>query len=367
MLIEKLKNKALIQGLLEEIKNKSRSLPSPIKIMEVCGTHTMALHRSALRKILEDIGIKMLSGPGCPVCVTPSEIHEAAIGLITENNHFVLATFGDITRVPTPKGSLQTTVPAPHSSVKILYSPEESLSIAKKHPNKEVIFLGVGFETTIPTVALTVKEASRSGLKNFSILSAFRLVPPALKAIVEAPGRDIHGFLYPGHVSAIIGEKPYAFVAEKFNLPGAIAGFEPADILLALISILDQMKAGKADVINKYTRVVKPSGNPTALAIMRETLAVTDSLWRGIGIIPESGLQLKPKYVLFDSEHKFGLNIKVTHKDLAGCRCGDILQGKIDPLDCPSFGSECKPDTPLGPCMVSHEGACLAYFKYNLT
>lgn len=365
MSIDELRNRQVLKGLLIEIKSKSKSLNTPIKIMEVCGTHTMAIHRHGLKKLLEDSGIEMVSGPGCPVCITPNEIHEAAIKLVTENNNFVLTTFGDMTRVPTQKGAIQTIVPAAGSQIKIVYSPEESLEIAKENPEKEIIFFGVGFETTIPSIAVTVKIAAEEKISNFSVLSALWLVPPPLNALVSAKDTNLHGFLYPGHVSAIIGEKPYHFIAEKFNIPGAIAGFEPGDILLALSSILDQKKTGKAEVANEYSRVVRTNGNPAALMVMDDMLKVKDSHWRGLGLIPKSGLQFKSKYSRFDAEKKFSLNIEGGSRDLPGCRCGEVLQGKISPPQCELFGKKCNPDSPYGPCMVSFEGACLAYYKYR--
>lgn len=363
--MKELRDKRVISGLLAEIKNKAPGLTGPIKIMEVCGTHTMTIHRYGLKKMLEEAGVEMLSGPGCPVCITPNEIHEAAIELVTKQENFILTTFGDMTRVPTRFGSLQTVVPAPGSMVKIVYSPEESLETARKFPKKDVAFFGVGFETTIPAIALTARQAYKEHLANYSILTALWLIPPPLKAILETKDTSIKGFLYPGHVSAIIGEKPYKFIAEDYGIPGSITGFEPSDILLAISSILDQTKEGKAEVSNEYSRVVRPSGNPQALAVMYEILEIKDSYWRGLGLIPQSGLKLKKKYSAYDAEVKYSLNIIGGSEDLPGCRCGEVLRGKISPPQCPLFAKKCNPDSPYGPCMVSFEGACLAYFKYR--
>lgn len=363
--MKELKDKRIIKGLLASIAQSTRYLPSPIKIMEVCGTHTMTVHRYGLKKMLDDVGIEMISGPGCPVCITPNEIHEAAIQLVTEKENIILCTFGDMTRVPTHLGSLQTVVPAEGSQVKIVYSPEESLNAARLNPGKAVVFFGVGFETTIPSIAIAAKKAYEEGLLNYSILSALWLIPPPLKAIVEAKEIAIQGFLYPGHVSAIIGEKPYQFIAQKHGIPGAITGFEPGDILLALSSILNQIARAKPIVSNEYSRVVKPSGNPRAQAIMDEITEVKDSCWRGLGLIPKSGLKLKKKYTAFDAEVKYRLNIIGGRGDFPGCRCGDVLGGKILPSQCSLFSRKCNPEFPCGPCMVSFEGACLAYYKYN--
>jgi hydrogenase expression/formation protein HypD len=362
--VKEFRDKKIIQGLLEEIEKKAAPLKRPIKIMEVCGTHTMTVHRYGLKKLLADTGVEMLSGPGCPVCITPNEIHEAAIDLVTTNPNFILTTFGDMTRVPTKKGSIQRIVPAQGSRIQIVYSPEESLDIARKHPEKDIVFFGVGFETTIPAIAVSVKEAFAERLTNYSVLTALWIIPPPLKAIVQAEDIDIQGFLYPGHVSVIIGEEPYRFVAEEFGIPGSITGFEPSDILLSILSILDQIRDQKAAVTNEYTRVVQPSGNLQAKAIMDDMLETKDAYWRGLGLIPRSGLKLKKKYAAFDAEVKYSLKIKAGSDDLPGCRCGEVLQGKISPPQCPLFAKTCNPDSPYGPCMVSFEGACLAYYKY---
>ncbi len=361
------RDKKVIQALLADVANKTRELPVPVRIMEVCGTHTMTVHKYGLKNLLRNAGIEMISGPGCPVCITPNEYHEAAIDLVTTNENFLLTTFGDMTRVPTKKGALQTTVPATGSMVKIVYSPTESLELAGRHPEKDVIFFGVGFETTIPSIALTVKKAAEEKITNFAVLSALWLIPPPLKAIVEAEDTAIDGFLYPGHVSAIIGVKPYEFIAEEYGIPGAIAGFEPVDILLAILSILEQAKLGKATVANEYGRVVRTDGNPAAQAVIDEMLEVKDIHWRGLGLIPGSGLKLKEKYAAFDAEIKYRLDIKAGSGDLPGCRCGDVLKAKISPPECPLFAKKCSPDSPYGPCMVSYEGACLVYYKYDRT
>jgi hydrogenase expression/formation protein HypD len=325
----------------------------------------MTIHKFGLRKLLEDAGVEMLSGPGCPVCITPNEIHHAAIELVAEKENHILTTFGDMTRVPTQQGSLQTIVPASGSVVKVVYSPTESLDIAKHNPQKEVIFFGVGFETTIPAIILTAKAAEQEKISNYSILSALWIIPPPLRAILEAKDTEIQGFLYPGHVSAIIGEEPYRFVADEFGIPGCITGFEPSDILLAISSILDQINEGKARIANEYSRVVRPAGNTKAQVLMDDICEPKDAYWRGLGLIPKSGLKLKKKYSEVDAETKFGMNIVYGSDDLPGCRCGDVLKGKISPPECGLFGKKCNPDSPYGPCMVSFEGACLAYYKYD--
>ncbi len=363
--MKELRDKNVIQTLLDRIRSQSHSFSRPLKIMEVCGTHTMVIHRYGLKKMLQQAGIQMLSGPGCPVCITPNEMHEAALDLVTENENFILTTFGDMTRVPTRKGSIQTAVPKRGSQVKIVYSPFESLTTAQDNPNKEVVFFGVGFETTIPAIAVTVKYAAQKNITNFSLLPALWLIPPPLKKIVESKDNQIQGFLYPGHVSAIIGEKPYHFIPKKYSIPGAITGFEAGDILISISSIQNQILNSDPKVDNTYARVVKPNGNPSAVKAIKDMFQKKDAHWRGLGLIPRSGLKLKQMYENFDAEIKYQINIEARGQDLPGCRCGDVLQGNISPPDCPLFSNQCIPNSPKGPCMVSYEGACLAYFKYR--
>jgi hydrogenase expression/formation protein HypD len=363
--MRQLRDASITRALLAEIGGKTAGLDRPVRVMEVCGTHTMTIHRYGLKTLLEEAGVKMVSGPGCPVCITPNEVHEACLDLVTNREGLILASFGDMTRVPTRKGSLQTAVPAASSRVKIVYSPEEALDLAKSNPAKEVVFFGVGFETTIPAIALTIKKAAKDGLPNFSALTAFWLIPPALRAILRAGETSVSGFLYPGHVSAIIGLEPYRFIAEEFRVPGAVAGFEPNDILLGVSAILDQIAQGRPGVDLEYARAVDARGNRVALAVMAEMLEPRDAFWRGLGRIPRSGLGLKSEYGSYDARAKYGLDIKGGSGDLPGCRCGEVLRGLISPPQCPLFGKTCAPDSPFGPCMVSFEGACFIYHKYD--
>ncbi len=363
--MKELRDPAALKALLGEIGGRVERLGRRPRLMEVCGTHTMALFRSGLTPLLAEAGVEMVSGPGCPVCITPNAIHEAAIAIVTAFEGVTLAAFGDMTRVPTRQGSLQTAIPARGSRLRIVYSPEEALDEARREPARPVVFYGAGFETTIPAIAYTVRQAAAEGLRNYSVLPALWLVPPALRAVLEAKEVGVDGFIYPGHVSAVIGAEPYEFVAREFGVPGAIAGFEPGDILLAVRSVLDQALEGRPRVALEYARAIGRDGNPVARALMAEVCEPADACWRGLGTIPRSGLKLKDGFAAFDAAPRFGLKIEAAGEDLAGCRCGDVLRGVIRPKGCPRFGKTCRPESPLGPCMVSYEGACLIHFKYG--
>ena len=352
-------------GLLQEIAGLAGGMTDPVRLMEVCGTHTMAIHRHGLKDLLLDAGVDMISGPGCPVCITPDGFHEAAIRLVTEREGFILATFGDMTRIPTRLGSLQTTVPARGSSVKTVYSPAEALDLSRRHPDKDVVFFGAGFETTIPAITLTALQALKENRNRFSVLTAFWTIPAPLRAILTAGEIKISGFLYPGHVSAIIGLEPYAFVAREFGLPGAITGFEPADILLGIRAVLEQIRDGRPGVVNAYPRVVRTDGNPAARALLEEELEPVDALWRGLGRIPGSGLRFRSRNARADAAAIYGLHPADDASDAPGCRCGEVLRGVLDPPRCALFGRTCTPDNPRGPCMVSLEGSCLVHYKYR--
>jgi len=354
-----------LKALLKAVAKETGALRRTIRIMEVCGTHTMTLHRSGLKPLLKEIGVSLISGPGCPVCITPDSYHEAIIDLITKEKNFLAATFGDMTRVPTRKGALQTIVPTFGSAIKIIYSPEETLALARKNPDKQVIFFGAGFETTIPSIAVVLQKAYSENLKNFSVLAALWLIPPAIRTILQSGEVAIDGFLYPGHVSAIIGEEAYRFVAEEYRIPGAIAGFEPADILLGILSVARQIRENNPTVSNEYQRVVRPEGNPQAMRLMAEMLEPFDAYWRGLGLIPKSGLRIKPEWAEYDAIKRFNLKLKAEKTLRTGCRCGEVLKGLIGPTDCPLFGTSCDPEHPRGPCMVSYEGACLIEYKYS--
>ncbi len=328
--------------------------------MEVCGTHTMSIFKNGIREILPQ-NLRVISGPGCPVCVTPNSVIDRAVA-IAGLEGFCVCSFGDMMRVPGSYSSLQKEK-GKGADVRIVYSAKDSVEVAKENPDKRVVFLGIGFETTTPTIASSIKDASNENLKNYFVLSAHKLIPPAIRAILESGESPINGFLLPGHVSVIIGEKPYQFVAEEYKVPCVIAGFEPVDILYALLKLTEQVKNDTPFVENCYRRSVKDVGNRMALNIVDEVFSVCDSEWRGLGMIADSGLKIKEKYRDFDAECRIDVDVKEP-KENPGCICGDVLRGSSSPLDCKLFGNVCTPEEPVGPCMVSSEGTCAAYYKY---
>jgi hydrogenase expression/formation protein HypD len=329
-------------------------------IMEVCGTHTMAIARYGIRELLPP-GVELVSGPGCPVCVTDAGYLDAAIRLAEDGA--IVATFGDLLHVPGSRESLAH-CRARGGDVRALYSPSGALELAAANPGRQVVFLGIGFETTIAPVVSVVATARRQAVANFSVLTAFKLVPPALRALRADPEMRIDAFLCPAHVSAIIGADAYREFAGSGGVPCVVAGFEPLDILMGLEGILAQVAAGEARVENQYSRVVKPGGNPRALALFRECLEPEDAAWRGVGVIPGSGMALRREWAEFDAAKRFSLSV-VGGTAPAGCLCGEIIKGKRQPSACPMFGRACTPDRPIGPCMVSAEGTCAAWFKYR--
>jgi len=352
----------LIGRVLEAIKEEAGKLDGTVTFMEVCGTHTMAIARFGIRSMLPE-NIRLISGPGCPVCVTPNPYIDRAIA-ISRLSDVIVATFGDMMRVPGSSSSLERER-ANGADVRVVYSTIDALQIARDNPFKKVVFLGVGFETTAPTVASAAKLAREEGLTNFYILSAHKTIPPAMEALGEAEDVNLDGFICPGHVSTIIGSRPYEPIARKHKLPCVIAGFEPLDILLAVWMLLRQVNEGRAEVEIEYSRVVKPEGNPKAVKVMMEVFEPCDSTWRGIGTIPGSGLKLREEFYEMDAEEAFDVEVEPT-REHPGCICGQILRGVKEPTDCPLFGKVCTPRTPVGACMVSSEGTCAAYYKYGV-
>ena len=358
---------ALLEGfhdpeLCKKALEALRELDQPLRFMEVCGTHTVSIFQSGLHSLLPK-NMTHLTGPGCPVCVT----HDREVAAFLEmaaRDDVVIATFGDLMRVPGPGGKSLKSAQAEGARVKVVYSPLDSLQVAKDHPGDTVVFLGVGFETTAPAVAATIKAAKAQGLENFTVFACHKLVPPALAALVDGI-TEIDGFLLPGHVSAVIGLAPYQFLGSRFGKPAAITGFEPVDILQALLFLAGQKKSGSAEVTNLYRRAVGDQGNARAVEIMHEVFDTADALWRGLGVIPQSGLELSAAYRAFDARERLEQDLPDV-PPLKGCKCGEVLKGIIPPSRCPLFSTVCTPASPVGPCMVSTEGSCAAYYKYQL-
>ena len=332
-----------------------------LRFMEVCGTHTVAIFRSGIRQILPE-NVELVSGPGCPVCVTNDDYIDKAIEY-SRRKEFVVATFGDMLKVPGSRSSLSAAV-AEGADVRVVYSPLDCLKLAKENPRKKIVFLAVGFETTAPTQAATVLAAEARGIKNLFMLSAQKLVPPALEFLLGDAEVKVDGFLLPGHVAVVIGAQAFNFLAEEFKIPSAVGGFEADEILTALVSLLEQVDSGKVEVANDYRAVVKAEGNVAAKKILAQVYEVTDAEWRGIGKIPASGLKMREEFSAFDIEQVEPVIIERAEKKTA-CRCGEVLRGVINPTECPLFGKACQPLHAVGPCMVSVEGVCAAWFKYG--
>ncbi len=335
-----------------------------VQIMEVCGTHTMSFAQSGLRGLLPDT-VRLLSGPGCPVCVTTAADVDRTVWLAHQPG-VTLTTFGDMLKVPGSTGSLAD-ASASGADVRVVYSPADALDLAAALPDREVVFLGVGFETTAPLVAATLLRACETGVRNFSVFPLFKLVPPALRAILAGRSHQNDGFVLPGHVSAIIGLAPYSFVADEFGVPGVIAGFEPFDLLEAVRLLLNLVTEEPARIAIQYTRGVPSGGNPAALRMLAESFDPCEAVWRAVGAIAESGLAFKKHLAEFDAARKFPGMPACDAPEPKGCLCGAILMGRALPADCRHFGTTCTPETAVGPCMVSSEGACAAAYKYGFT
>ncbi|MCE5252241.1 hydrogenase formation protein HypD [bacterium] len=350
-------------GLMKDLSKRLASLrlTRPVTLMEVCGTHTMAIHRAGLPSLLPP-ELRLLSGPGCPVCVTPASYLDTAIAMARRYDA-VLATFGDMMRVPGSSGSLAG-LRSEGYSVEIVYSPLSAIEMARSMPGAEVVFLAVGFETTAPVVASSVLYAREHGVENFSILSAHKLVMPALELLISDRLLAVDGFMLPGHVSAVLGSEPYRDIAERYHHACVITGFETADIIQGILMLADQIERDDMTVAIQYSRVVKPEGNKQARAVIDRVFEVTDSDWRGFGMIPSSGLALRDEFRDFDAALRFPVEIEAGHEP-DGCRCGEILKGHCAPPECPLFARVCRPESPVGPCMVSGEGTCAAFFKYS--
>ncbi len=347
--------------LLQRIRGLADAIGRPIRLMEVCGTHTMAISRSGLRALLPP-NLRLLSGPGCPVCVTPVDYVDKAIALARRPD-VVVMTFGDMLRVPGSESSLEQ-ARAEGARVRVVYSPLDAFRAARSGSD-QVVFLGVGFETTAPTVAWTVREARRLGVSNYSVLCAHKLIPPAMRALLDSGECRLDGFLCPGHVSVMIGTKAYEPIAHDYRLPCVVAGFEVLDILRGVARLLEMRCAGLAAAENAYERGATSEGNPAGLALLDEVFTAETTVWRGLGALLASGLALRPAFDAHDAEKRFApLNVPPP-REPKGCRCGDVLRGACLPDECPLFGRTCAPENPVGACMVSSEGSCAAHFRYE--
>jgi hydrogenase expression/formation protein HypD len=357
--VEEFRNRDLATKLLRRIEEGGAG-DRDIALMEVCGTHTMSIQRYGLRALLPK-RIRLLSGPGCPVCVTPNEKVDLAIAYAMSDG-VILATFGDMAKVPGSSTSLLK-AKAAGGALQIVYSTMDAVKLAEDHPEKKVVFFGIGFETTAPTIAASILEAERRGLSNYCVVSAAKVIPPAMEALLEGEVR-IDGFLCPGHVSVIIGAQAYRRIVDEHGVPCVIAGFEPVDILQAIEMLALQIGDGRAEIENQYKRVVHEEGNAAARRILEEVFETADANWRGIGVIPGTGLRIREAYAKYDAEVALPVEAEETIENKR-CICGLILKGVRQPPDCPLFGRKCTPENPVGACMVSGEGACAAYYKYR--
>jgi hydrogenase expression/formation protein HypD len=349
----------LLLGKIAEVAESSGR--DRIQLMEVCGTHTVAIFRYGIRQLIPE-NIRLLSGPGCPVCVTPNPSIDEFIELAREPQ--VIATvFGDMMRVPGTHTSLEKEK-AQGADVRVVYSSLDALKIAGENPERLVVFFAVGFETTAPTIAATILAADRDGVENFFILSANKLIPPAVSAVLDTEGLALDGLICPGHVSAIIGSDAYGFVASKHGVAAVVAGFQSTDILQAIYLLLSQVVERAPRVEIQYSRLVKENGNPAALKAMYDVFEPCDSAWRGLGAIPMSGLRLRSGFARFDASQKLGVSVSDS-REPEGCLCGEVLRGKVEPRDCPLFGTTCTPEAPVGACMVTTEGTCQAHYRFR--
>jgi len=332
-----------------------------VKLMEVCGTHTMAIARAGIKKLLSG-AVELVSGPGCPVCVTCERDIDRAVE-ISRIKGVIMTTFGDMMRVPGSAGSLEG-VKQKGGDIRIVYSCMDALSVARDNPRKKVVFMGVGFETTSPTVAATILEAKKTGVNNFFVLSGFKLIFPALEAISKSEKLAIDGFICPGHVSVITGSAPYEKIAKRYRKPCVITGFDTIDILKGIERLIRQIKNARYAVEIEYKKAVKKRGNPAARRVLGRVFEASDAEWRGLGVIGKSGLKLRKKYRDFDAEKEFNVKIPKTRR-ARGCICGAVIQGSKSPRECRLFGKACTPQSPVGACMVSSEGTCAAHYKYG--
>ena len=354
-----LRNKDFTVKVTRAIDNLLKEINKPIKLMHVCGTHEHTISKYGLRTLLPDT-LEILSGPGCPVCVCPAADIDKAIELGKRDNT-IITTFGDMIRVPASNLSLAE-LKAEGADVRIVYGPHDAIKIAKDNPDKEIIFFAIGFETTAPLIGYELQNGPPS---NFSVICAYKLIPAALELLISQSQLRINGFISPGHVSTIIGLEPFRIFSDAYKVPNVIAGFEPNDVLLGILMLLQQIKNKKFETLNEYSRVVKPEGNKIAQEIIADVFESVSSPWRGIGRILDGGLAIREKYEKFDADKKFNIKIGKSKDIPPGCSCHLIMVGKLSPAECKLFAESCTPLNPIGPCMVSQEGTCSIFYKYN--
>ncbi|MBN2437276.1 MAG: hydrogenase formation protein HypD [Deltaproteobacteria bacterium] len=359
--IDEYRDSRLAGGLLQRIKERAEKIGRPVAFMEVCGSHTQAIGRYGIRSLLPP-GIRLISGPGCPVCVTSIRDVDAALHLAGRNN-VTFATFGDMMRVPGTGGANLQRLRAAGADIRVVSSAMDGVALAEAAGKREVLFMGIGFETTAPTVASMVQTARQKRIANLSVFSVHKVIPPALRLLIADPDLDLDGFLCPGHVSMVIGSGAYAMLPES-GQAAVIAGFEPIDILEGILMLLEQIESGKREVAIQYGRAVRPEGNPRAMALMNEVFEAGDAEWRGLGKIGQSGLLLRGNYGEFDALRRFSVP-ELVSEEVPGCACGDILRGIREPAECPLFRCLCTPANAVGPCMVSSEGTCAARYRYG--
>ncbi len=354
-----LRNKNFTEKVIRTINNILKEINKPIKFMHVCGTHEHTISKYGLRSLLPK-SLEILSGPGCPVCVCPAADIDKAIALGKRENT-IITTFGDMVRVPATNLSLAE-LKAEGADVRIVYGPHDAIKIAKDNPDKEIIFFAIGFETTAPLIGYELQNGPPS---NFSVICAYKLIPAALELLISQSQLRIDGFISPGHVSTIIGLQPFKIFSDAYRVPNVIAGFEPNDVLLGILMLLQQIKNKTFETLNEYSRVVKPEGNKIAQAVMADVFQSVSSPWRGIGRVLDGGLVIREKYEKFDADKKFDIRIEKAQDIPPGCSCHLIMVGKLNPNECKLFAEECTPLNPIGPCMVSQEGTCSIYYKYH--
>jgi len=358
---DEFRDRKLVAIMSDNISRMAKKLKQQVNFMEVCGTHTMSIYQYGIRSLLPE-NVRLVSGPGCPVCVTPVGYVDNALVCAGDPNNIV-ATFGDMLRVPGSSSSLMEHR-ALGADIRIVYSPLDAVSIAANNPQRKVIFLGVGFETTAPAVAASILEAARLGLSNYVVLVSHKTMPKPMEILTADPELNLAGYLCPAHVSTVIGGAAYQPLVEKYRIPCVVTGFEPADVMQGIEMLLAQILKGESRVDIQYRRAVTWEGNPKAQAILERVFVPCDAVWRGLGILPDSGLRIRTGLSMFDAEHVLGLP-EIVGVENTACSCGEVLKGKLSPFDCALFGTTCTPEAPVGACMVSSEGTCAAAYKYG--